>query len=67
MDFLVIPTVPFRSSPAWLVIGHGRRKILHFGVTAHPRSPWVMQKLREAFPNDIARRFLIHDNDSVAR
>jgi len=30
MDFLVVPTVPFRSSHAWLVIGHGRRKILHF-------------------------------------
>jgi hypothetical protein len=67
MDFLVVPTVPFRPPHAWLVIGHGRWKILHFGVTAHPRSQWVMQKLREAFPNDTARRFLIYDNDSVAQ
>ncbi len=42
-----------------------RRKILHFGVTAHPISPWVIQQLREAFPDDTAPRFLIYDNDSI--
>ena len=65
MDFLVVPTVRFRLLYVWFVIGHGRRKILHFGVTAHPTSSWVMQQLREAFPNDAAPRFLIYDNDSI--
>jgi putative transposase len=32
------------------VIGHGRRRIVHFNVTPHPTSDWVMQQLREAFP-----------------
>jgi len=59
MDFLVVPTVRFRLLYAWFVIGHGRREIIHFGVTAHPTSSWVVQQLREAFPNDASPRFLI--------
>jgi hypothetical protein len=65
MDFIVVPTVRFRLFYAWFVIGHGRREIIHFGVTAHPTSPWVVQQLREAFPEDTAPRFLIYDNDSI--
>jgi len=65
MDFLVIPTVQFRLLYAWFVIGHGRREIIHFGVTAHPTSHWVVQQLREAFPDETAPRFLIYDNDSI--
>ena len=63
MDFIVVPTVRFRLLYAWFVIGHGRRKIIHFGVTAHPTSPWVVQQLREAFPEESAPRFLIYAND----
>ncbi len=65
MDFLVIPTVQFRLLYAWFVIGHGRREIIHFGVTAHPTSHWVVQQLREAFSDETAPRFLIYDNDSI--
>jgi hypothetical protein len=65
MDFLVVPTVGFRLLYAWFVIGHGRREILHIGVTAHPTSSRVVQHLREAFPNDTSPRFLIYDNDSI--
>jgi transposase InsO family protein len=65
MDFLVVPTARFRLLYAWFVIGHGRRKIIHFGVTEHPTSSWVVQQLREAFPDETAPRFLIFDNDSI--
>ena len=65
MDFIVVPTVRFRLLYAWFVIGHGRREIIHFGVTAHPTSPWVVQQLREAFPEESAPGFLIYDNDSI--
>ncbi len=65
MDFLVVPTAGFRLLYAWFVIGHGQREIVHFGVTEHPTSSWVMQQLREAFPDDTAPRFLIYDNDSI--
>jgi transposase InsO family protein len=65
MDFLVVPTIRFRLLYAWFIIDHGRRRIIHFGVTAHPTSPWVVQQLREAFPDDTASRFLVYDNDSI--
>jgi putative transposase len=65
MDFIVVPTIRFRLLYVWFVIDHGRRKIIHFGVTAHPTSLWVIQQLREAFPNDNCPRFLIYDNDSI--
>ena len=65
MDFIVVPTVRFRLLYVWFVIDHGRREIIHFAVTAHPTAPWVVQQLREGFPNDTAPRFLIYDNDSI--
>jgi putative transposase len=65
MDFLVVPTARFRLLYVWFVIGHGRREIIHFGATEHPTSSWVVQHLREAFPNDTSPRFLIYDNDSI--
>jgi len=46
------------------VISHGRRNILHFNVTEHPTAAWIMQQLREAFPEDRALRYLILDRDS---
>ena len=65
MDFVVIPTARFRLLWAWFVIGHGRREIIHFGATEHPTSSWVIQPLRDAFPDDTSPRFLIYDNDSI--
>jgi putative transposase len=52
MDFFVVPTVTFRILYVWFVIGHGRRRIVHFHVTDHPDAAWVAQQLREAFPFD---------------
>ena len=47
------------------MIGHGRRRIIHFNVTTHPTAQWVIQQLREAFPDDSAPRGLIFDNDTI--
>jgi transposase InsO family protein len=65
MDFFVVPTVRFRLLYVWFVIDHGRRRIIHFDVTANPTAPWVIQQLREAFPDDSAPHYLIFDNDSI--
>jgi len=65
MDFFVVPTVRFRLLYAWFAIDHGRRRILHFNVTAHPTSDWVLQQLRDTFPNTASHRYLIFDNDSI--
>ncbi|TMA34656.1 MAG: transposase family protein, partial [Deltaproteobacteria bacterium] len=65
MDFFVVPTVRFRLLYAWFAIDHRRRRILHFDVTASPATLWVIQQLRNAFPDEPTHRFLIFDNDSI--
>src|ERR1019366_4762230 len=64
MDFFTVPTVTFRLLYCFFVISHDRRQILHFNVTRHPTSTWVIQQLREAFPFVAGPRFLIFDRDS---
>jgi transposase InsO family protein len=65
MDFFVVPTVRFHLLYVWFAIDHGRRRILHFNVTANPAARWVIQQLRHAFPDEPVHRFLILDNDSI--
>ena len=36
MDLFVVPTISFRLLYGLLIMGHDRRQILWFGVTAHP-------------------------------
>jgi hypothetical protein len=60
MDFFVVPTVGFRLLYVWFMIDHGRRRIIHFDVTANPNAQWVIQQLREAFPYDSAPDYLIY-------
>ncbi len=63
-DFFVVPTTTFRLLFVFLVLSHDRRRVLHFGVTAHPTSEWTAQQLRHAFPWDTAPRFLLRDHDA---
>src|ERR1700687_5708191 len=46
------------------VISHDRRRILHFNVTPHPTSNWIVQQMREAFPYESTPKFLIFDHDA---
>jgi putative transposase len=63
MDFFTVPTITFGMLYCFFVIGHERRRILHFNVTRHPTSLWTVQQLREAFPFGSVPRFLIFDRD----
>ena len=65
VDFFVVPTIRFEFLYVFLVLAHDRRRILHFGVTAHPTAEWTAQQLREAFPWDKAPRFLLRDRDRI--
>lgn len=55
----------FRVLYCFFVIEHGRRRVLHFNVTQHPTSDWVVQQLREAFPDAGPYRYAILDRDSI--
>jgi len=63
MDFFTVPTITFNLLYCFFVISHDRRRILHFNVTKHPTSHWIVQQLREAFPFESAPLFLIFDRD----
>jgi transposase InsO family protein len=65
MDFFVVPTVRFRPLYVRFVLDHGRRRLLHFNVTENPTAAWVIQQLREAFPDTPTHRFLIFDTDAL--
>jgi len=64
MDFFTVPTLRFRVLYCFFIIGHSRRRILHFNVTCHPNAAWIIQQLREAFPYQSTVQFLISDRDS---
>src|SRR3984893_1473786 len=48
MDLFVVPTISFRLLYGLLIMGHGRRQILWFGVTAHPTAEWIANQVTEA-------------------
>jgi putative transposase len=65
VDFFTVPTVRFQILSVFLVLAHDRRRIVHFGVTAHPTAEWTAQQLREAFPWGTAPRYLLRDRDRI--
>jgi len=64
LDFFTVPTLTFKLLYGFFVIEHGRRRILHFNITQHPTAEWVVQQLREAFPEVGPLRHVILDRDA---
>jgi transposase InsO family protein len=63
IDLFVVPTVTFEQLFGFLVLGHGRRRLLWYAVTTHPTAEWLAREITEAFPWDTAPKYLIRDND----
>jgi putative transposase len=63
-DFFTVPTITFGVLHCFFVISRNRRRILHFNVTNHPTSLWIVQQLLDAFPFESAPRFLIFEPDA---
>ena len=63
-DFFTVPTLTFQVLYCFFVIAHARRRIVHFNVTPHPTADWVVQQLREAFPQATPYRYCILDHDA---
>ena len=65
VDFFTVPTIRFQILYVFLVLAHDRRRMVHFGVTAHPTAEWTAQQLRESFPWETAPRYLLRDRDRI--
>jgi len=65
VDLFAVRTVTLERLYAFVVLGHGRRPILHIEVTSGPTALWLAHQLTEAFPWDSAPRFLVRDNDGL--
>jgi hypothetical protein len=63
IDLVVVPTIAFQQLFAFLVLGHGRRRLLWIAVTRNPTAEWLARQITEAFPWDRAPKYLIRDND----
>jgi transposase InsO family protein len=64
-DLFVVPTIGFKLLYCLVILGHGRRKFIHYAVTAHPTAEWVARQIVEAFPWDAAPEYLVRDRDAV--
>jgi putative transposase len=64
-DLFVVPTVTFRLLFVLVILAHDRRRIVHVAVTEHPTAAWTAQQLRNAFPDNEAPGYLLHDRDAV--
>ena len=64
-DLSVVPTITFRLLYVLVIVAHERRRIIHGAVTAHPTAPWTAQRLRNAFPENEAPGYLLHDRDGA--
>jgi transposase InsO family protein len=65
MDFFTVTTVRFQILYVFVILSHSRRQVVHFAVTAHPTTCWVLQQLREALPFGLRPTYLFRDNDQI--
>jgi hypothetical protein len=64
VDMFVVATATFRLLYTLIVLGHDRRRIIHFEVTQNPTQIWLARQMTEAFPWDTAPRYLLRDRDA---
>jgi putative transposase len=64
-DLFVVPTVTLRMLFVLVILAHERRQIVHVAVTSHPTAAWTAQQLRNAFSDNEAPAYLLHDRDAV--
>jgi len=58
MDLFTVTTLSFSTLYVFLILDHGRRKVLHMATTYAPSMAWVIQQLREAMPFGRQPRYL---------
>ena len=64
IDMFVVASATFRLLYTVIILGHNRRKVIHFDVTQNPTQVWLAHQMTEAFPWDTAPRYLLRDRDA---
>jgi len=64
-DLFVVPTVTFRLLFVLVILAHALRRIVHVAVTDDPTAACTAQQFRNAFSENEAPRYLLHDHDSI--
>jgi hypothetical protein len=59
IDLFVVPTISFRRFYGLLIMGHGMRQVIWFGVTTHPTAEWIANQITEACGWEQLPRYLI--------
>src|SRR4029077_8196728 len=59
IDLFVLPTITFRLLYCLVILRHGRRLWVSFGVTTNPTAEWISRQIIDAFPWDSSPRYLI--------
>ena len=62
-DFFTVQTLTLKTLYVFLFISHGRRRLVHLNVTAHPNAEWVWRQLIEATPWRQQPKYLLRDRD----
>jgi transposase InsO family protein len=65
IDFFTVTTVGFGRLYVFVVLEHGRRRVVHWAISAGPTMAWVIQQLREATPFGLQPQYLFRDNDRI--
>src|SRR6185437_8571762 len=65
IDLFVVPTISFRLLYGLLIMGHGRRQVIWFGVTTHPTAEWNATQITEACGWEQLPRYLLRDRDGA--
>jgi hypothetical protein len=60
-DLFVVHTATFRLLFVLVILAYDRRRIVHVAVTDHPTAAWTAQQLRNAFSENDAPKYLLHD------
>src|SRR4029077_8490722 len=64
-DLFVVPTISFRMLYGFVMVRLDRRALVWSSVTTNPTAEWVARQITEAFPWDMAPRYMIRDRDRI--
>jgi hypothetical protein len=65
IDFFTVPTATFRILFVLVVLRYFLRQVVHYNVTSNPTAIWTAQQIINAFPWDMAPKYLLRDRDST--